>query len=256
MKRARPLRGRGQDRAALFALTLFLAPSPPSKPAPPLPSLPSIARVRLEVAKNYLVVIEEINLPRGAWVSGDLDLFVAFGAPGLPQAFDAHLLAVSDGALEASADDAGEPIAYDRAARRPATAQLLLGRPNMAGAVLHVREPAFRRAVSQGNMASIRLRTLLAIPDVDAFTGREVVIRLGIEGATPLTVGRLQLMATEARSPIPRADAHFCGADADAAPLSIALSPKPVSPPAANRLRAPVLSVRHASDDLCIRFWD
>jgi hypothetical protein len=232
-------------------------PHRPDRPAPPLPSLPSIARVRIEVAKDHLLVIEEINLPRGTWVSGDLDLYVAFGAPGMPRALDAHLLSVPDGSLEPSADDAGEPIAYERASHRPSAAHLLLGPAQMAGAVLHVKEPAFRRAVSEGNMAAIRIRTLLPVPDEDAQTGREVVVRLGIEPSNPLVLGRLQLTSLEVTPWITRVEAHLCGADADPYPLAIALVPKPaVAKPASPGPVAPVLAVRHASDSLCVRFWN
>ncbi len=237
-----------------------LAGNPPhhtDRPASPLPSLPSIARVRIEVAKDHLVVIEEINLPRGTWVSGDLDFFVAFGASGMPRAFDAHLLSVPDGSLEPSSDDAGEPIAYESASHRPSVAHLLLGPAQMAGAVLHVKEPAFRRAVSEGNMAAIRIRTLLPLPGEDAQTGREVVVRLGIEPSNPLVVGRLQLTSLESTLRVTRVEAHLCGADADPYPLAIALVPKAASTKLASPGPvAPVLAVRHASDSLCVRFWN
>ncbi|MEO6573165.1 MAG: hypothetical protein ABIP89_04965 [Polyangiaceae bacterium] len=230
---------------------------PPHRPETPLPSLPSIARVRIEAAKDHVLVIEEINLPRGTWASGDLDFFVAFGAPGIPRAFDAHLVSVADGSLEPSADDAGEPIAFERASHRPSAAHLLLGPAQMAGAVLHVREPAFRRAVSQGNMAAIRIRTLLGLPDEDAQTGREIVVRLGIDTGNPLVLGRLQLTSLEPTPWITRVEAHLCGNDADPYPLAIALVPRPASPKSQTPGPiAPVLAVRHATDSLCVRFWN
>ena len=232
------------------------APAPPAKPAPPLPSLPSIARVRIEASRDHLVVLEEIDLPRGTWTSGDLDLFVAFGAPGAPEAFDAHLLSVADGALEPDESDPGEPIAIERAPRRQISAQPLVGPPLMAGAVLHVKEPAFRRAVAAGNMAAVRLRTLLPLPEEDARTGREVVVRLGASAGTPLTLGRVQFASIDPRPFVTRAEAHLCGPDADPYPLAIALTPKPASPiPPVTAAIAPVLAVRHPTDDLCIRFW-
>jgi hypothetical protein len=242
------------------------APAPPPKPAAPLPSLPSIARVRVEAARDHVIVLEEVDLPRGAWTSGDLDLYVAFAAPGAPVAFDAHLLAVPDGALAPLESDAGEPIAIERAPRRPVSAQSLLGPPQMAGAVLHVKEPAFRRAVAPGNMAAIRVRTLAPLPEEDARTGREIVVRLGAAFGTPLTLGRVQIASIDPRPFVTRAEAHLCGLEADPYPLAIALTPKPsgASPQASTSVAspspsvapiAPVLAVRHASDDLCIRFW-
>ena len=222
-----------------------------------LPTLPSVPRVRIQVARDHVVIVEEVNLPRGEWQSGDLDFYVAFGAPGAPQAFDARLLAVADGALEPEAADAGEALVVERAARRPASAQTLLGPSQMAGAVVHVREAAFRRAVAAGNMAAIRLRTLLTLPEEDARTGREVVVRLGASRGTPLTLGRLQIDAHDARPRVTRAEAHLCGAEADPYPLAIAVTPRgAASPaPAAEAPIAPVLAVRHVGDDLCVRFW-
>lgn len=244
----------------LSALALFATPRPPAAPPPPLPPLPllpSVARVRIEAAKDHVLVVQDVDLPRGDWRAGDLDLYVAFGAPGAPQAFEARLLAVPDGALEPSESEAGELLPIDRAPRRPHNAQLLLGRPQMAGAVLHVKEHSFRRAIAPGNMAAIRIRALLALPPEDPRAGRELVVRLGIPGGTPLTLGRVELASLEARPWITRAEAHLCGVEADPWPLAIALTPsppKPASPPEKAPV-APVLSARHSTDDLCVRFW-
>ncbi len=212
--------------------------------------------MRVEVARDRVLVIEDINMPRGTWRSGDLDLFVAFGAPGAPEAIDARLLSVKDGALEAAADDAGEPVDTERAGRRPTSAQPLLGPFTMAGVILHVKDASFRRATDDGAMAAVRVRTILAVPPEDARTGREVVVRLGAAAGTPLTLGRVQIASTDPKWLL-RAEAHLCGADADPWPLAIALVPKPAqTPPRTPPLPiAPVLSVRHPSDDLCVRFW-
>ena len=212
--------------------------------------------MRLEVARDRVLVIEDINLPRGTWRSGDLDLFVAFGAPGAPEAIDAHLLSVKDGALEAPADDAGDPIDTERAPRRPTSAQPLIGPITMAGVILHVKEASFRRATDDGAMAAVRVRSILAQPADDARGGREIVVRLGASAGTPLTLGRVQIAATDPKWLL-RAEARLCGADADPWPLAITLVPKPAqtAPRTPPLPIAPVLSVRHASDDLCVRFW-
>ena len=255
-----------RDRATigLLAFATLLATDTATMAAtsgegPKLPSLPSVARVRLDVSAEHVVVLQELNLPKGDWAGGDLDLYVAFGAPGVPRALDASLVALADGAIEANPRDAGEAIPFDREPKRPAHASLLLGSPQMAGVVLHVREPAFRRATAPGKMAAIRIRTLLPLPILDAQGGREVILRLGIAGGAPLTLGRLQLAYDSL--PVKRVEAHFCGPDADSYPLSIAVLPKlaPLAslPPDADSRApaAPVLAVRHATDDLCIRFW-
>jgi len=245
--------------ARAIALVVFLAPAPPSPPSPqlpPLPSLPSVPLVRIDVAPDHVVVLEDVALPRGDWRSGDLDLYVSFGAPGAPLAFDARLLAAPDGSLEAADGDAGEPVPLDRAPRRPASAHLLLVRAQMAGAVLHVREPAFRRAVAPGGMAILRVRTLLPLPPEDVQAGRELVVRLGIPAGPPLTLGRVQIVA-DPKAHVARAEARLCGAEADPYPLAIAISPQPAPPagPSPSRV-APVLAVRHATDDLCVRFYE
>jgi hypothetical protein len=246
---------------ALAASTRALAASPgATKPVPsplPLPMLPSVARVRLEVARDHLVAVEDIDLPRGGWRFGDLDLYVAFGAPGAPSAFDARLLAVADGALEPNDSDPGERMTFDHESHRPPTARDLLGASQMAGVVVHVPDASFRHAVARGGMAVLRLRSLLALPDEDARTGREVVVRLGAWQGTPLTVGNVQVAQIERSPRVTGAAAHLCGADADPWPLAIAIVPRPWPPPAPTVPApiAPVLAVRHATDDLCVRFW-
>jgi hypothetical protein len=238
------------------------SPSAPSTPLAPLPMLPSIPRVKIDVLKGQLVVIEEVNLPRGEWKGDALDFYVAFGAPGAPRAIDARLVPVGDGALEPEDDEAGEPLVVDRAPRRPASAHPLIGRDTMAGVVVHVKREALTRALEPGNMASLRVRTALDLPEEDSLGARGVVVRLGSSRGTPLTLGRLVLTAKAGAANPSRAEAHLCGPDADPTPLAIAVVPKPPPPssPAAPATPptppiAPVLSIRHPTDDLCIRFW-
>jgi hypothetical protein len=248
--------------AFLLAISCFdLETNAASSEGPKLPSLPMVARVRLDVSPEHVIVLEEINLPKGDWAGGDLDLYVAFGAPGAPLALDASIVALADGEIESNLKDAGEPVVFDRAPHRPTHASLLVGSSQMAGVVLHVKEPAFRRAVSPGKMAAIRIRTLMRLPVKDAQDGREVIVRLGIEGGAPLGLGRLQLASNGLA--LRRVEAHLCGDDADTYPLSIAVTPKlpplvALDIPADYDVRPPaaaVLAVRHASDDLCIRMW-
>ena len=238
------------------------AARPPARPAPaapppsPLAMLPSIARVRLEVLKGQLVVIEEVNLPTGEWKGEPLDFYVAFGSPGAPRAIDAHLVPVGDGALEPEEDDAGEALALDRAPRRPVSAHALIGKDAMAGIVVHVKREALTKAFAPGNMAALRLRTVLDLPEEDSLGARGVVVRLGASRGTPLTLGRISLLA-RAGAPAPtRAEAHLCGTEADLTPLAIAVAPKPSALVTGSMPTiAPVLAVRHATDDLCVRFW-
>lgn len=238
-------------------------PAPPRRsPPPPLSMLPSIARVTIDVLERQLVVVEEINLPRGEWKGEPLDFYVAFGAPGAPLAIDAHLVPVADGALEPDAAVSGEALVVDRAAHRPVSAHPLIGKETMAGVVVHLRREALSKALAPGNMAALRLRTVLELPEEDSAGARGVVVRLGASRGTPLTLGRIVLSARPGARTLLRAEAHLCGGEADGTPLAVRLTPKPENkallPGAATATPAPiapVLAVRHASDDLCVRFW-
>lgn len=238
-------------KAWLAAAVLAGVFGAPSAPVTPLAMLPSVPRVRVVVNKDQVLVVEEINLPRGEWKGEPLDLYVAFGAPGMPRAVDVHLVSVGDGSLEPEDDDAGDLVSYDRAPRRPATAHPLLGRETMAGIVVHLKQDALSRALRPGNMAALRVRSTYGMPAVDPSGGREVLVRLGASRGTPLTLGRITLAPSSDVS-LSRAEARLCGPDADAHPLAITLSPQATS---AKDAIAPVLAVRHASDDLCVRFW-
>jgi hypothetical protein len=218
----------------------------PTPPLAPLPMLPSVARVKVVIQGAQIIVTEEVNLPRGDWHGESLDFYVAFGAPGAPRAVDAHLVPVADGSLEPEDATAGEALSTDRAPRRPATVHPLLGRDTMAGIVAHVPRESLERALAPGNMAALRLRTVLDVPEDDPQGGKSLVVRLGASRGTPLTLGRIVLSGKG----IARAEARLCGADADEHPLAIGMTPKP-----SGAAIAPVLAVRHATDDLCVRYW-
>jgi len=208
--------------------------------------LPSVARVRIDVTKTAVVVVEEVLVPKGEWKGDALDFYVAFGGPGVPRAFDAHLVPVADGALEPNDDDAGDVLASDRAPRRPPTAYPLLGKDVMAGVVLHVKKESLAKAFTPGAMAALRLRTVLEMPEDDPSGGKSVLVRLGASRGTPLALGRIAVTSTA------RAEARLCGPDADPTPLAIV--PRPKDAPTTPRI-APILAVRHATDDLCVRFF-
>jgi hypothetical protein len=241
--------------ASLALITILAKPKGPAPPPPslaPLPMLPSVARVKVTAHPSVTVIIEEVNLPRGDWKGEALDLHVAFGAPGPPRALDVHLVPVEDGALEPDDETVGEAVPFDRVPRRPPTAHPLLGRDALAGIVLHLRPEAMKKALAPGNMANLRIRTAVDSADADG-----VVVRLGASRGTPLTLGRITVAAAEKAPAITRAEARLCGPDADQHPLAV--SPRPPRTTAdagANEPPvAPVLAVRHATDDLCLRFW-
>ncbi len=242
--------------ALVLAFVLCVAPAlaTPTRP-PPVPfSLPSLPRIRIEATRDRVLVVHEINLPRGEWQTGDVELYVAFGAPGAPLAVDARLYAF-DWEVDLP-DSAYEAIRLDRAPRRPPSAHALLGPSEMAGVVLHVREAAFRRAITPTGTARIQVRTLLDLPAEDARSGREIVARLGVREGEPLALGRLEVVSLDPEPWVVRAEARLCGPDADPYPLAIKIAPAPAPRPEAPPFPiAPALAVRHATDDLCVRFW-
>jgi hypothetical protein len=223
--------------------------------AAPLPMLPTVARVRVEAARDRVVVVHEINLPRGDWRAGGLDLYVAFGSPGTPIAIDAHLATVPVGSLEARADDAGEVVTVEPAIRHATNSQLLLGRATMAGVVVRVRESQLQASYALNDLAALRIRSLLVPPAADGSGARDLVLRLGAVGGQPLTLGKVQLVSLESKAWITRVEAKLCGPEADAWPLSVVLTPKPPESAAGAPTIAPAMAVRHGSDDLCVRWW-
>ncbi len=100
---------------ALWAIVLALPLAPP----PALPSLPVIAHIRIEIAPAHAIVTEDIRLARGDWKSGDLDLYVAFGAPGVPRAFDAKLIPLADGEFDVEDAAAAYTLLVERLAQCP-----------------------------------------------------------------------------------------------------------------------------------------
>ena len=243
-----------------IAPTAMAAPKPP--PIMRLPMLPSIARVTFELVRDksltQALIIEEVNLPRGNWQGEPLDFYVAFGAPGVPQAVDVRLVPIADGLLEAERDAPGEPLAITRAPSRPPNVHSLLGRDTMAGFVVHLDKIAFAKALAPGNMATLRVRSLVFLPEVSAGQPHTLVVRLGASGNTPLPLGRLSVHNRAGAPVVARAEARLCGASADPHPLAVALAPKPTAAPPAPLVVsaeipiAPVLAARHVSDDLCV----
>jgi hypothetical protein len=224
------------------------------RPLASLPMLPGVARVTVEVARDRVVVVEDVGLPRGDWTSGGLDLHIAFGAPGTPTAVDVHLLSSSS---ESRGEEAGEAVGYDAVSGHAAGSVALLGRMQMSGIVAHVHESQLRRVYSTTDDAILRVRSLLVPPDPDPSGRRDVVVRLGAPSGVPLTLGRIQLVSLEPAPWVTRVEAGLCGAEADPWPLAVTVVPKLAGQPRPvdGAPIAPPMAVRHASDDLCIRWW-
>jgi hypothetical protein len=216
--------------------------------------LPSLSRVRIEAARDHVTVLEEILFPRGEWQKGGLDLYVAFGSPGTPIAVDATWIGIAPDAEEPSPDATGDALSVEPAVHRTPSTQLLLGPPQMAGVVVHVKEADLRRAYATSELAALRLRSLLAPPAARADGERQVVVRLGIAGGLPLTLGTVQVVSRDP-TPVARAEASLCGPEADPYPLAVSLASPLALPGRGEPLIAPAMAVRHSSDDLCVRWW-
>ncbi len=250
------------SKPPVSAARTTLSPLPPPLVAPvaplaPLPMLPRLARVRVEAARDRVVVVEEVNLPRGDWQAGDLDFYAAFGAPGAPIAIEAHLVPVPAGALESRLEDPGEAVSVDPSPHKSGGVHPLLGKPQMAGVVLRVKDAELRRVFAASDVAALRIRTLLRPPAVDVAGTRSLVVRLGTADGLPLTLGRLALVSMEPDRWVTHVESHLCGPDAETWPLSTALVTR--GPARAPERQAPTVApetaVRHATDDLCIRWW-
>ena len=124
----------------------------------------------------------------------------------------------------------------------------------MAGVVVVLPADALTRAFARGNMASLRIRSLVDATEPDASGATSVLVRLGASRGTPLTLGRITAAAAPPAPPLVRAEAKLCGPEADPHPLAVGLTPRPPREPQPPTI-APVLAVRHATDDLCVRLW-
>jgi hypothetical protein len=209
--------------------------------------------VRVEAGRDRTIVVEDLLLPRGDWQGGGFDVYVAFGAPGVPIALDAHLLPAPPG-RELGVDEEADRLATEPGVRRDAASAVLVGPSQMAGIVVRVRESQLRRAFAAADDAVVRVRSLLRPPSVDGTGARDVVVRLGVAEGRPLTLRRVEVASLEPGEPIGRAEAVLCGAEADPWPLAVAIE-APGRVAAASRAIAPAAAVRQAGDDLCVRWW-
>lgn len=242
------------------ALLVPLAAVTGAGAAPPRSTCPTVARVDVLVAPELVVTTTELVVPRGAVPDGAFDVFVAFGAPGLPRAADAALVALELGELEAPPDRRGAPLTASQVVKRPSSVNLTVGRPTMAGVVVKVGDTERRRAAGRAGAVAVRVRFAYATPPAAADGTREVLVRLGEASGVPLALGRVRVV-TPGEAPLP-ADARLCGPDADARPLAVRSArgePVTLVVPGAPALPAvapiaPVLAVRHVADDLCVRF--
>jgi hypothetical protein len=96
----------------------------------------------------------------------------------------------------------------------------------MAGLVVHLKEAQLRRAFTSSEHAVLRIRSLLRPPAPDSRNVQDLVVRLGVPGGLPMTLGRVQVVSLDGQR-IEAAAAELCGPDADPWPLSVSILPKP-----------------------------
>jgi hypothetical protein len=212
---------------------------------------PSIGRVLVEVGRDRVLVVEDVTLPRGDWQSGGLDVFVAFGAPGAPVAFDARLGPA--GLDDSSSHDGWEGLGAAPAPSCDGSVEPLVGPPQMAGVVVRIKEAPLRRVFAGADVATLRLRSVVRGPAQAPDGARDVVVRLGAADGVPLTLSGVAIRSLDGRARVIRAEASLCGPEADPWPLSIEEAPGANS--ASTKAIPPELAVRHASDNLCVRWW-
>ncbi len=207
----------------------------------PLPFLPTVARVSVDAAGDRLLVTEDVRMPRGEWTGGDLDLFVAYGAPATPVALDAQLYAPNGDLTK---------LTLMTSPRAPVYTHPLLGPRDMSGVIVHVPAAAFRSATTIGD-AVLRVRSVLSPQRPDGAGGREVLVRLGNADGEPIALERVELGPS--LGSLRAASAHLCGQEADPYPLAIRQEGQRL-PTGYPRPQAPWLASRRPTDSLCIRW--
>jgi hypothetical protein len=234
--------------ALALAAGLVLPPRAPA-PAQPLPSLPVLSRVRVDVARDHVVVTTDLRFSRGEYRTGDVAFYVAFGVPGAPQAAEAQLVSQPTDVLEVPDGAPAEPLRLERASSRPPNVQPALGRGHVAGLVVRVPGAAFARATDGGRWGFVRIRTLQPMPVPDATGARDMIIRLGDALGQPVTLASVEVAPAAALgAKLPRVEASLCSPKSESRLLSLRGQPLPVGSV------APSLALRLPGDDLCVRF--
>jgi hypothetical protein len=238
--------------AALATAALALAAPPPALavapkgPPPGVPERLAVARVEVTFRRDAALVTTDLTFARSPASRGaDLVAFVAYGAPGLPRAFEARLLPVERGRFAPPpGDDGGEALATAHVTRAPDETAFALGAPNRAGQTVRLPGPALGRAFGPSGLACLRTRAVhLLRADNDRAS---VVVRLAAPpGAAPYPLGEIDVRGEGVT--LARPAASLCRA-AGGAELALALAGAPPPPGGFAPPRAP----RSAGDDLCV----
>lgn len=236
-KRAAPKKKRPAKKAS--------KPKTPAPKPPPskLPGPIEIAKVHVEVGGDRVLVTSDIAFDKGEWEGGDLRAHVAYGAPGVPLAFEAHLCAPDDGDDEAECS----PLPHEIARTAPSDAAFVIGPRKMAGQTIELEEKKLAALFAQHPRAILRLRQLRPMPIASATGHREILIRLGELRGAPHSLGGIEI-ESNGELAIAEADARLCGMDVE--PTEIAV----VRKGAVMQGVPPRLVHRSGHEDLCLRF--
>jgi len=238
--------------AALIALAAPRRAQPPPPPPPiPLPSLPVLTRLVVDgsARADRVIVDYEFLLDKGDYQSGDLSLYVAYGAPGVPLVFDAHVRASIPASDTLPGFALREPAVVEPRPRKPPGITWVVGREHQAGAVVRVPASLLKQAWSTGPLV-LGLRAVHAV----AATNRDIVVRLGTVDNQPITVQRIDVAGS------PNATARACRTGALGEPVILhdltsgrRLDASDARDPALYYRRvAPSQLQRAAEDDLCV----
>jgi len=217
-------------------------PATPKAPPTKLPGPIEIARVHVEVAEDGVLVTSEVALGKGEWDGGDLRAHAAYGAPGIPLAFQAHLCAPREGGDEPECR--ALPHEFSRTA--PSDAAFVIGPAKMAGETIEIDEKGLTAIFAQHPRAILRLRQLRSMPIADGTWHREILVRLGASRGRPHRLGSIEI---EGRGLVVNsADARLCGLDVRPTEISV------VRGGVASKGVPPRLLDRAGNEDLCVRF--
>lgn len=228
-------------------------PHPPKRPSAPLSMLPSLARVRVEIGKDQAVVVHDVLFPKGEWVRGDIRVHAAFGAPEAPKAVDAVVIPLQEGELSPRLNEVGEIAHVEPAPHAPPHTHTLLGKPNMAGVTITMSGDVLRKHFQKTDRLALRIRSLARLPIEEEDGAHAWIVRLGAPQGIPLTLHRIEVVASAPRKSLLRADGNLCGIDADPFPLRVE-NESPGDGVSGPKIH-PAFATRHASDDLCLRVW-
>lgn len=220
-------------------------PAPPPPPPSKIPDPIEIARVHVEVAPDRVLVTTDVLLGRGQWDGEPLRVHVAYGAPGVPLAFEAHLCAapyLKEGDVVSCA-----PMPHEVSYRAPSDSAFVLGPSRMAGETIELERAALASAFGDGDEAILRLRQLRPLPTSGDSGDRELLIRLGESRGLAYPLGKIELTALEG-AVVSEIDARLCGVDVEAKKLAVE------HPASSGPGIPPKLARREGHEDLCVRF--